>query len=151
MISALTLLTNLIKGNKLGVEVHGILACSKEDLAEALAIFLSVDNAGALVNKGELAKFKDGVLPSFNKEVATVVKGEEVMALRPEEQGTQQLFVNTSKIPKGEWGPHLMEEDGCHYFSQSREEVDRCTRNAKTSLHRSEKTRPGRKSPVWER
>ena len=46
------------------------------------------------------------VLPSFNKllqKEAVVTEGEEVMFLRPEERGTQQLFVNTSKIPIEQW------------------------------------------------
>ena len=33
------------------------------------------------------------------------------MALRPEEEGTQTLFVNTSNIPKEKWRPPLMEEN----------------------------------------
>ena len=34
------------------------------------------------------------------------------MTLCPEEQGTQTLFVSTSKMPEEKWGPLLMEEDG---------------------------------------
>ena len=79
--------------------------------------FISADDARALVTVGELAQFKDVdqmVLPSFNTEVCTeavVIEGEEVMTVRAEEQGTQTLFVNASKVPKDTWRPHLMEKD----------------------------------------
>ena len=65
-----------------------------------------MDNTRALVTMGELAQFEKAhklVLPSFDNEVykhAEVIEGEEVMTLRPEEQGTQTLFVNTSLIPE---------------------------------------------------
>ena len=45
------------------------------------------------------------VLPSFSNDVckeAVVIEGDEVMTLRPEEEGTPKRFVNTWKIPKGE-------------------------------------------------
>ena len=56
----------------------------------------------ALVTMAELAQFKKVhkvVLPSFDTEVykhVDVTEGEEVMTRRPEEEGTQALFVNTS-------------------------------------------------------
>ena len=59
MISALKLVTNLVKGNKLGVEVKGLTEKSKERLAEPLATFISVENARVLVTMGELAQFKE--------------------------------------------------------------------------------------------
>ena len=52
------------------------------------------------------------MLPRFNKEVckeAVVIEGDEVVSLRPEEQGTPQLLVKTSKIPKANM--ETMEED----------------------------------------
>ena len=58
---------------------------------------------------GELAQFKEVhkvALPSFVKDLykhTKVVDNEEVMTLRPEEQGTQNLLVKTSKIPKEKW------------------------------------------------
>ena len=66
-----------------------------------------MDDACALVTMGELAQFKEEhetLLPSFKtlRQDAEVI-GEEVLTLRPEEQGTQTLFVNTMKIPKGTW------------------------------------------------
>ena len=70
-----------------------------------------------LVIMGKLAQFKEVhkvALPSFDKEVYThteVIENEEVMTLRPEEQWTQKLFVNTLKIFGDNWGPPLMEED----------------------------------------
>ena len=48
----LKLVTNLIKGDKLGVEVKNLTGGSKERLAEALASFISVHNARALVAIG---------------------------------------------------------------------------------------------------
>ena len=65
----------------------------------------------------ELAQFKEVhnvVLPSFNKrcmERQKWLKGEEVMSLRPEEEGTPQLIVDTSKISREKMGPPLMEQD----------------------------------------
>ena len=55
---------------------------------------------------GEVSQFKEErkvALPSYDEEVykhAEVTEGEEVSTLRAEEQGTQTLFVNTSKIPR---------------------------------------------------
>ena len=46
-------------------------------------------------------------LPSFDQVVyrhAEVIEGEEVVTLRPEEQGTQTLFVKASKNPMGNMG-----------------------------------------------
>ena len=63
-----------------------------------------------------LAQFKEVhhiVLPSFSQEEhknTAVIEGEEVMTLRPEEQGTQKLSENTSKIPS-KMGSPLMDED----------------------------------------
>ena len=42
---------------------------------------------------------------------ASVVEGEDVLTLHPEERGSQKLFVDTSRIPKEKWGPPLMQED----------------------------------------
>ena len=35
----------------------------------------------------------------------------EVLTLRTEERGTQNMFVNKDKIPKEKWEPPLMDED----------------------------------------
>ena len=84
-------------------------------MAEALQSFVPPEKARASVLLGEVAQFKEVhkiVLPSFNKllhKEAVVTEGEEVMFLRPEERGTQQL--NTSKIPIEQWGPPLIKED----------------------------------------
>ena len=43
---------------------------------------------------------------------ACVIEGVEVLTLRPEERGTQKLFVNTDKIPKEKWEPPLTDEGG---------------------------------------
>ena len=93
------------KGNKFGVEVKGLTERRKERLAEALATFISVDKAGASVAMGEMAQLKEVY------KHAEVIDVEEVMTLRPDEQGTAKLMVNTPKIPKGKWEPSLMEED----------------------------------------
>ena len=80
-----------------------------ERLADALATFISVDNARALVTMAELALFKEVhkvTSPSLKKEVYTdakVVEGEEVTILRLVEQGTQTFFMTTSKIPNDKW------------------------------------------------
>ena len=42
---------------------------------------------------------------------AAVIEGEELLGLCQDEQGTHQLLVNTSKIPKDNWRPPLLEED----------------------------------------
>ena len=47
-----------MKGNKLGVVVKGPTENSKYRLRQALASFIAVDNARALVTVGELAQFK---------------------------------------------------------------------------------------------
>ena len=62
-------------------------------------------DANAWVTMGKLAQFKciKWCCQVFNKEVckgADAIKGEEVMTLRPEEQGRQKLFVETSKTPR---------------------------------------------------
>ena len=102
-------------------------------LAEELATFISVEHARALVTAGELGRYRevhDIVLPEFDKEYpeACVIEGEEVLTLRPEERGTQKLFVNTKQIPRGIWGPPLMEEDWvvlCQALYQSIGEEER--------------------------
>ena len=84
---------------------------------------MSVDNARALVTMGDLA-------PSFSKDVhiqAVVIEGGEATTLHPEEQGTKQLFVNRSKIPKEKWRPALMEENWvvlCQAVNQSIKEKE---------------------------
>ena len=58
----------------------------------------------------ELARFKEihkVVLPSVDKEVhkgAEVIEGEEVMTLRPEEQGTQKTLLAFVEDPEGKHG-----------------------------------------------
>ena len=55
---------------------------------------------GELVQYSEVHKI---VPPNFNMAMykdAEVVEAEEVLALRPEEHGSQKLFVHTSRIPK---------------------------------------------------
>ena len=114
MINVLKLVTNLIKGNQLGVEVKDLTESRKDRLAEALLTFISVDNAVALVTMGELVQFKEvrkGVLPSFRwYGDAKAIQGEEVMTLRPEAQGTRKLTVPRRRSQRT-WGPPLMEED----------------------------------------
>ena len=53
------------------------------------------------------------VKPTFSEEHkdAMVTEGEEVLTLRPEERGTQKMFVNTDKISEGKCGPLLMDDD----------------------------------------
>ena len=79
-----------------------------------MATFTSVENARALVTLDELAQIKKKVykvvLHSLNKKCAKdaeAIEGEEVMTLRPEQQGTKQFFVNTSKIPRETRRPPL--------------------------------------------
>ena len=62
-------------------------------MRKPLATFISVDNTGALVTMRELAQFKlqKVVLSSFKH--AEVVERDEVITLRPEEQGTQTLQI----------------------------------------------------------
>ena len=74
-------------------------------LFEALTLFIAVDNARASVTVGELPQFKHVHKigrPNCKKAIyaeAKVFEGAEVLTLRPEEQGSQMLFVATSKIP----------------------------------------------------
>ena len=66
---------------------------------------------------GELAQFNQRVhtivLQSFNKAMykdVVVIQGEEVLTPRPNEQGSQKLFVDTSKMWKeklGRVGHHI--------------------------------------------
>ena len=58
---------------------------------------------------------------------AMVIEGEEVLTLRPEERGTQHMFVSTDEFPKGKWKPPLMDEDWvvlCRALCQSIEEEE---------------------------
>ena len=104
LISALKRVLNLMQRNKLGVK--GLERCSKNRLREALRLFIAVDHARAFVTMGEVAQFwkvRKIVLPSLSNEIyacACVVEGEEVLTVCPEELGLQQLFVDTSRIPK---------------------------------------------------
>ena len=59
MFSALTLVTNLMNGNKLDVEAKGVTESNKERLSEALTTFISVGNAGAVVTMEGLSRFKE--------------------------------------------------------------------------------------------
>ena len=73
---------------------------------DVLATCISVDRVRVLVTIGELGRYKkvhETVSPKFDKECteASVIEEEEVLTLRPEERGTQQLFVSTDKFPKG--------------------------------------------------
>ena len=61
--------TNLVKGHKLGVAVEGFPESSKEELAEALTTFISVDTARALVTMDELARFLDPSSPNGQEHV----------------------------------------------------------------------------------
>ena len=85
--------------------MQGLPESSKERLAEAGDLHFC-GNARALVVMSELAQFKEVteiVLPIFNKDVHKrrgSHLGEEAMTLRPEEQGSQHLFVTTSKIQR---------------------------------------------------
>ena len=55
----LKLVTKLIKGNKIGVEVEGRAESSRNILAVACESFFSVDSARASVTIGELAQLKE--------------------------------------------------------------------------------------------
>ena len=71
MICALKLIVNLVRGNKFGLEVRGLLESRKRQLADASATFISVDNVRASVTMVELWPFKEVhevVLPKFSKE-----------------------------------------------------------------------------------
>ena len=56
IIFGLTLVTKLVKGKKFGVTVKGQTEGRREQLAEALATFISVDNARDLVTAGEVGQ-----------------------------------------------------------------------------------------------
>ena len=58
MISALKRFTNSVEGNKLSVEVNGPTESSRERLVDALANFISVESARALVTMRDVAQFK---------------------------------------------------------------------------------------------
>ena len=80
-----------MKANKFGVQVKGLTEGSREKLAEALATFVSVDNAKALVTVGKLGQHKairEVVILKFSEEYqdAMVMEGDEVLTLRPEER-----------------------------------------------------------------
>ena len=88
----------------------------QQKLAEAPTATTSGDSVGALVTMGELGRYKEVheiVFPEFDTEYAEacVIEGEEVLTLRPEERGTQKLFVNPNKRPEEKWAPLLMDED----------------------------------------
>ena len=108
VISALKLVTILMKGDKLGVEVGALTESSEEKLAEALVTIL-VNVLEYWLPWARLAQFKqvhNMLLPNFNKKVhkdAEVIEGEKVMILRSE-QGTQHLLLNTSKTPRENGG-----------------------------------------------
>ena len=51
--------TNQVDGNKLGVNVQGFTEDSRVKMAEASAIFTSVDNTRALVTMGGLGQHKE--------------------------------------------------------------------------------------------
>ena len=108
MIVVLIVITHLIEGNSFGPRIQSLTKSSKRRLAEALATFISVDIAGALVTMGEVVSYKEVheiVSPKFDKQYteACVIEGEDIPTLRSEQRGTQKLFVNTEKIPKGKW------------------------------------------------
>ena len=90
----------------------------RKQLAEALATFISVDNARARVTVGKLGRYKEVreiVLPKVDKEYteACVIEGEDALTrrLKREELEKKKNFVNTEQIPRGKWGPPFMEED----------------------------------------
>ena len=63
---------------------------SRENLVDASATFISVDNVGAFVTMGELGQCKEVqkvVLPKFCEKYrdAKVIAAEEVLTLRPQE------------------------------------------------------------------
>ena len=92
------LVTKLVKDNKLGVQLKLVIESSKGKLAEALATFISADNVRAQITMGELGQYKEvreEVLPKFIKEFteAMAMKEEEVLTLRFEERGTENMFV----------------------------------------------------------
>ena len=61
----------------------------------------------------ERTEVHEAVLPKFSEEYkdAMVIEGDEVLIVRPEERGTQNILVNTDKIPRGKWRPLSMFED----------------------------------------
>ena len=59
-----------MQGNKQGVVVKALVGSSKHVLAEALKLFIAVDNARALVTMCALAQWREVhqiVPPNFNK------------------------------------------------------------------------------------
>ena len=71
MVCVLKLVTHLVNGNKFGVKAKGLTEGSREKLAEALATFISLDNARALVTMGDLGQYQEVhevVLPKFSEE-----------------------------------------------------------------------------------
>ena len=82
------------------------------------------------------------VWPKFSKEFAEamVSEGEEVLTLRPEDRGTQKLFVDTDQIPE-EKRPPLMDEDWvvlCQALFQSSGEEEWTTNSSKGCAGRQE-------------
>ena len=59
---------------------------------------------------GELGQFKRSSGSGVPK-VQRGIEREEALTLRPEERGTQKLFVNANKIPKETQGRPLMDDD----------------------------------------
>ena len=71
------------------MDVKSLTASSKNGLPEALATFISVDNARALVTMGELGQFtevrKSGLAEVRQEIEACVIEGEDVLTVRLEE------------------------------------------------------------------
>ena len=59
VICVLKLVTNLVIGNNFGVKVKGFTDDSRENLVDASATFISVDNIRAFVTMGELGQCKE--------------------------------------------------------------------------------------------
>ena len=106
MISALKLVTNLIKGNKLGVEVKRPYRKQSEQTCGCFVVVHFGGEARAFVTMGELAQFKEvhkTVPPNFNKAIykdAEVVGGEEILTIRPEEQMFAKTLCGYVKDPE---------------------------------------------------
>ena len=82
------LVTNLVRRNKLGIEVKGLTENSRK-LAEPLATFISVDTSRAIVTMDELGQHtavQEQVVHQFSEEYkdSTVIEEEKVLTFRTE-------------------------------------------------------------------
>ena len=100
MVSALKLVTNLIEGNKLGVEVKGLTESSKERI-DATTTVCVVGGAEFAGNR-TIGESRIVCSPCSLARRRTIGGG--VPCIRREEQVTARLFVSTSKILEEKMG-----------------------------------------------